>query len=74
MPDGYVKKQVAEKEFLRLQQEYLYAAAVLKKENEEITRQGMSHQQARYQLAEHTAKLERRTNKAYKQNVSFVRN
>ena len=59
MPDGYVKKQVAEKEILQLQQEYLYVAAVLRKENEEITRQGMTQQQVRYKLAERTAMLER---------------
>ena len=53
-----MRKQVGEKECLRLQQEYRYAEAVLKKDSEDITRQGMSHQQARYQLAERTARLE----------------
>ena len=72
MPDGYVRRQVAEKGMFQLRQQLLTASPAYEQKLDELMRSGLAYQQQHLELAERMMRLERE-NKQHRQREGSLR-
>ena len=59
VPDGYVRKQVTEKEMFQLRRQFIAESSAFKQKHDEMLRNSIAYQQQHLELAERMVRLER---------------